>query len=241
MRGIVLKNHYEPTASLAALVRKVVPEIEVFGGVTLNLSVGGMNSRAVEHMARVNGGAGRFVWMGSFDTEAQAQYERREGPCVSISRSGVLLPEVIRVIESVANYKLILETGHSTYQEVMMLIREARRQGVRRIVVTHAMIAPIHMQGAELQEAAAMGAWIEFVYNGLIGPYKEFEAADYASAIRLVGAEHCVLASDLGQPVNPLHPDGLVEFFDSLAKEGITADEIDTMSKKNPAHILDLE
>jgi hypothetical protein len=31
MRGLVLKNHYESTASMAYLVRKVVPGIEVFG------------------------------------------------------------------------------------------------------------------------------------------------------------------------------------------------------------------
>src|SRR5437667_8092127 len=31
MRALVLKNHYEPTASLAYVVRKEVPGIEVFG------------------------------------------------------------------------------------------------------------------------------------------------------------------------------------------------------------------
>ncbi len=56
MRGLVLKNHYEPTASLAYIVRKEVPGIEVFGGIDLNLSVGGMNPIAVEHMAAITGG-----------------------------------------------------------------------------------------------------------------------------------------------------------------------------------------
>jgi hypothetical protein len=51
MRGLVLKNHYEPTASLAYIVRKEVPGIEILGGIDLNLSVGGMNPTAVEHMA----------------------------------------------------------------------------------------------------------------------------------------------------------------------------------------------
>ena len=39
LRAIVLKNHYDSTAGLAFLVRKVVPDIEVFGGVALNLTV----------------------------------------------------------------------------------------------------------------------------------------------------------------------------------------------------------
>ena len=40
---IVLKNHYDPTAGLAYLARKAVPGVEVFGGIDLNLTVGGMN------------------------------------------------------------------------------------------------------------------------------------------------------------------------------------------------------
>ena len=48
MRGLVLKNHYESTASLAYVVRKVVPGIEIFGGIDLNRSVGGVNPAAIE-------------------------------------------------------------------------------------------------------------------------------------------------------------------------------------------------
>ena len=48
MRGMVLKNHYEPTASLAYVVSKVVPGISVFGGIDLNRSVGGVNPAAIE-------------------------------------------------------------------------------------------------------------------------------------------------------------------------------------------------
>jgi hypothetical protein len=241
MRGIVIKNHYEPTASVAYLARKAVPGIEVFGGVTLNLASGGMNPYAVEHLAKVSGGAGRFVWMGSLDTEAQVRYSKDDRPFVAVARDGELLPEAIAVIAAIARHNLVLETGHSTAEEVLLLVREARRRGVRHIVVTHAMIAPIHFQIAHMREAAELGAFIEFVYNGLIGPFKEFEFADYARAIRTVGVQHCVLSSDLGQPVNPVHPDGLAAFFDGLEREGLTPDEIDQMSKVNPARILGLE
>lgn len=241
MRGIVLKNHFEPTASLAYMARKVVPGIEIFGGVTLNLPVGGMNPHAVDHMARVTGGAGRFVWMGSFDTEAQIRHSKQSRPFVSLSRDGELLPEVKDVLEVIAQHNLILETGHSTSGEVLMLIQEARRQGISRIVVTHAMIAPIHMQTEQMKQAAANGAWIEFVYNGLIGPFKEFELSDYAQAIRAVGADKCVLSSDMGHPANPPHPDALISYFEGLQREGLTAAEIDLMSKKNPACILGID
>jgi uncharacterized protein DUF6282 len=61
MRGIVLKNHYESTAGLAYLARKAAPGLEVFGGIDLNLTVGGLNVFAIEQMTGVVGGWGRIV------------------------------------------------------------------------------------------------------------------------------------------------------------------------------------
>ncbi len=240
MRGLVLKNHYQPTSSLAYVVRKEVPGIEVFGGVDLNLSVGGMNPAAVEHMAATTGGYGRFVWMSTFDSEAQVRYSKQDRPFVRVAQNGQLLPETRQVIAVIAKHNLVMATGHPTPEEALMMIREGRAQGVRHMVVTHAMIAPIHMSDAQMLEAANMGAYIEFVYNGLIGPAKEFTFKDYARAIRYVGVEHCILSSDMGQPSNPLHPDGLVALFDGLKREGITEAEIDRMAKENPARLLGL-
>ncbi|MGA7341507.1 MAG: DUF6282 family protein [Terracidiphilus sp.] len=241
MRGLVLKNHYEPTASLAYVVRKEVPGIEVFGGIDLNLTVGGMNPSAVEHMAAITGGYGRFVWMSTFDSEAQVRYSKENRPFVRVSRDGQLLPETKQVIAAIARRHLIMATGHNSAEDGLLLIRESRAQGVEHMVVTHAMVAPIHMSIAQMEEAAKMGAYIEFVYNGLIGKGKEFDFADYAKAIRAVGVEHCILSSDMGQPGNPLHPDALVAFFKGLKEQGFTQSEIDRMAKENPARLLGLE
>jgi microsomal dipeptidase-like Zn-dependent dipeptidase len=120
-------------------------------------------------------------------------------------------------------------------------VRESRAQGVQHMVVTHAMVQPIHMSSAQMLEAAKMGAYIEFTYNGLIGKSKEFDFADYAKAIRFVGVDHCILSSDMGQPANPLHPDGLIALFEGLKKQGFSQAEIDHMSKQNPARLLGLE
>jgi hypothetical protein len=240
MRGLVLKNHYQPTASLAYIVRKEVPGIEIFGGVDLNLSVGGMNPFAVEHMAATTGGYGRFVWMSTFDSEAQVRFSKQDRPFVRVAQNGQLLAETRQVIAVIAKHNLVMATGHTSAQEALLLIREARAQGVKHMVVTHAMLAPIQMSEAQMKDAANMGAYVEFVYNGLLGSYKEFTPKDYARAIRSVGAEHCILSSDMGQPGNPLHPDGLVALFDGLKKEGITQVEIDRMAKENPARLLGL-
>jgi hypothetical protein len=240
MRAIVYKNHYEPTADMAYLVHKVVPGIEAYGGIDLNLSVGGMNPIAVEKMAQTTGHLGKFVWMSTFDSHAQVLASGVARPYVAISRNGELLPETKAVIAMIAKYNLVMATGHNSAEEDVLLLREARKQGITHMVVTHAMLSPISMTIAQMQQAASLGAYIEFVYNGLIGGSKAFDFAAYARAIRAVGPEHCILSSDMGQPTNPLHPDGLLAFFAGLEKQGFTPAEIAQMSKFNPAHLLGL-
>jgi len=140
----------------------------------------------------------------------------------------------------IKKYDLVMATGHNSAEEDLLLLRESRALGITHLVVTHAMLSPINMTIPQMQQAAAMGAYIEFVYNGLTGDHT-FTFADYARAIRAVGPEHCILSSDMGQPSNPLHPDGLLALFAGLEKEGITPTEVGTMSRSNPAHLLGLE
>jgi len=240
-RALLLKNHYEPTAGLAWLARKEVPGIEVYGGIALNRSVGGINPAAVEHMVQVKGGYGRVVWMPTFDAQNQAMDAKDGRPFVPVSRGGKLLPAVMEVIHLIAKNDLTLATGHSSASEVMLLIEAARGAGVKRIVVTHGMLAPVRMTVAQMQQATKLGAYIEFVYNALIGPNKMFDMPEYARAIRAVGAEHCILSSDLGQKGNPLHPDGMLAFFEGLRANGFSAEEIEMMAKRNPAAALGIQ
>jgi hypothetical protein len=240
MRAIVLKNHYESTASLVYLVRKVVPGIEVFGGIDLNLTIGGINPAAVEHMTRVTGGWGRFVWMPTFDAENQVRYSRENRPFVSVSSNGELLPAVKEVIGLIAKHGLVLATGHSASAEGLLLLREGRRQGVQHMVVTHAMNAPVLMDVPQMQEAAKLGAFIEFVGGSLAAPDAGTRIDRFADAIRKIGPEFCILSSDLGQMGNALPPDGFGAFLVALRAKGFTEQEIGRMSKQNPARLLGL-
>ncbi len=241
MRGLVLKNHYESTAALAYVVSQAVPGIEIFGGIDLNRSVGGVNTSAVERMAMMKGGLGRIVWMPTFDSENQVKYSKENRPFVSVSRNGALLPEVRDVIALVVKNNLTLETGHSSAEEGLLIVKEAKRQGVQHIVVTHAMAPPVNMSIPQMKEAAANGAFIEFVYGNLIGKTPAYTPAEFAAAIKAVGPASCILSSDLGQVGNPLHPDGLAAFFSLMRKEGISQVDIDRMAKANPAEALGLK
>jgi hypothetical protein len=240
-RALVLKNHYEPTVTLAALARKEVPGIEVFGGLVLNRSVGGVNPAAVERMTRVEGKWGRVVWMPTFDAENQVRFSKESRPFVRISEKGALLPVVNEVLDLIAKNNLVLATGHSSPAEDLLLVREAKKRGVTRILVTHAALGPVMMSAAQMKEAAVQGAMIEFVGNAMIGSTKSVEFTDYAKLIREVGIEHCILSSDLGQAGNPLHPDGLEQIFAGLRKAGLSAADIERLVKANPARLLGLQ
>ena len=240
MRAIVLKNHYDPTAALAYIVRKEVPGLEVFGGIDLNLTVGGMNPAAVDHMARVSGGWGRLVWMSTFDAENQVRYSKENRPFVSVARQGSLLPEVKDVISVIAKYRLVLATGHVSPQEGLMLLREGGRQGVQHMVVTHAMNAPVLMDVPQMHEAAKLGAFIEFVGGSLASADAVSRVDRFAEAIRKIGPEFCILSSDLGQKGNALPPDGFGAVLVALRAKGLTEQDLDRMSKQNPARLLGL-
>lgn len=238
LRAIVLKNHYEPTASWAYFAGKSVSGIEVFGGIALNLAVGGVNPAAVSRMARIPGGRGRIVWMPTFDAENQVRFSRESRPSVAVSSGGRLLPAVLEVLDLIREHGLALATGHSTPAESLMLISEARKRGIGRVIVTHAMLTPIGMTIEEMKEAARLGAFVEFVYNGLIGANRQSTIEKYADAIRAIGPEHCVLASDLGQQGNPLPVEGLQAFLDSIRSQGFSPQEVQRMTVENPARLL---
>ena len=94
MRGIVLKNHVSETASRAALAMKVVPGIEVFGGVVLNNAVGGVNPAAVEWMHRVYGSRGKVVWLPTFESDKHVKTfsKARRKRDWSVARAAKLRP-----------------------------------------------------------------------------------------------------------------------------------------------------
>ncbi len=241
MRAIVLKNHFEQTASLAYLARKLNPGIEVFGGIVLNLAVGGINPAAVERMTKVKGHFGRIVWMPTFDSENHVLRTGGGRPFVSVARDARLLPGVIEVLKLVAKYNLVFATGHSSPAEALLLIREARKLGVGKIIATHPIADPVYMNSAETKKAAMLGAFIEFTSLELTGPNMATSIRGHAKAIRAVGVERCIVVSDLGQAVNPPPPEGFEAFIGKLAKEGFDARDLDWLTKRNPARILGLE
>ena len=241
MRAIALKHHYDETAGLAYLARKLYPGIEVFGGVAMNLTVGGLNPRAVEYMTQITGNFGRFVFMPTNDSEAQVKYGKQPRPFVKVSEDGQLIAEARAVIEAVAKHNLILGSGNISAEETLMVFREGQRQGITRMIATHGMAAPTFLTIEQAKEAAKLGAFIEIVGGNLAGKDAQMKIDRFAEQIRDIGPGSVIMASDLGQKANALPPEGFAVFIDAMRKKGFSDQELDLMTRRNPAVLLGLK
>ena len=102
------------------------------------------------------------------------------------------------------------------------------------------------MSVAQQKEAAQLGAYLEYPYQSTLKPHPDWPGGfvpmpEYLEAIRAVGPESVIVTSDLGQPLNPVHTDGLLAFRAELAKAGFSDAEINRMMKGNPARYLGLQ
>ena len=237
LRGIVLKNHFTMTADRAALAMDQIEGLEIFGGVALNRAVGGINPEAIRQMVAFDGGRGKVVWLPTFDAEFYITRAGTSDPFVSVVTGGASVPALLQVFSLVAEHDLVLAMGHSSPEEVLLLIPVAKRRGVRRILVTHVFGQDATLD--HMRQMATEGAIMELdwlaVHSGSLS------IRDYADAIREIGAEHFLVSSDLGQAGNPNHADGLRAFIRALHSEGITEREVDLMARRNPARLLGLD
>ncbi|MCW6051956.1 histidinol phosphatase [Lyngbya sp. CCAP 1446/10] len=248
MKAVVLKNHYGSTAARAVLVNKIVPQIEVFGGIVLNHSVGGINPDAVEAMHRIGGKYGKVVWLPTVDSEHHLQVFGKSGIGIKVAENGQVLPETAAVLKIVARNNLVLETGHISSEEVMAVVRQAKLLNIKNILITHAMADVPGLSLENMQTAAQMGAFLELAFvNDLMGEnaaddghknWHHVSINQMVTAIQLIGAEHFVLSTDLGRKPDPLPAEGYKLFVEKLMDEGISQREIDLMSKENPAQLL---
>lgn len=253
MRGFVIKMHYDQTADDAYIVRKLYPDLEVFGGIGTNFATGGLNPAAIRQMADVKGGWGRVVWMPTWDAKHYVEHNGNDRPFITVASNGALTPEARALIAAVAdvngktrvsNGQTVLATGHNAPEEVLLIVKEARELGLP-VIVTHPLLESVGMSIEQMRQAAELGAYLEFV---TAFTRQEATIKEYVEAIREIGPEHCIVSSDKGQGrgdeghdgPSVSHVAGLAEAAQILRRHGFTEAELDLMFKSNPARLLGL-
>ena len=247
MKAFVAKNHYFSTAPVAIMVNQLVPDFKVFGSICLDYEVGGLNARALEVAAQMGA---RLVWMPTFSSSNSRDQMRRlglplEGAGYSIlDKDGQLVPEIYPILKLVKRYDMVLASGHISPTETFALEKAARKEGIWRFIVTHPLDIEFFAQPFEkddLIQLARNGAYIECTFVTFLPSDFRHDPAHMADIIKTVGAQQCVLGTDLGQSINPLPVEGMRMLLATLIKHGITEDEINLMCKTNPGKLLGLD
>jgi len=256
MKGFVLKSHYIQTGERAQVVTKAVPGSKVFGAITLNHSVGGLNPVAVELAGRTGC---KIVWMPTVDAANEtaghldggseklpfwAAIQRElaaEGisppPLSVIDESGNLVDAARRCLERIAKHNMILATGHLGRREIFALVRTAKDMGLKKVLVTHAEFPSQSLTGAEQKALVDMGALIEHCFTTTYTKKAPWETA-FAN-IRQSGVSRTVISTDLGQTINPPVAEGFAMFAQRLLDAGFSTDEVRTMAVTNPTRLVE--
>lgn len=255
MRGLLIKHHHTPTVERAYFVSKAVPEVEVYGGVTLNYAAGGLNPFAVDAALKLGG---KMVWMPSADARNHLRHFGEIGKYGSkldyekpriynnvrgitiLDEDGNLVQSVHEILDVTADADAAIATSHLDIQESRALVEEARRRKIRTSI-THVAFVTASLSVEDQRWMASKGAYLELCYSSLSPAWRNATIDDVARTIREVGPERYILASDLGQVHNPPPPEGLRIYVTMLLERGFTPDEIRVMVKENPERLLGLD
>jgi hypothetical protein len=235
MSGLLLKNHEFSTVALAATVSEALDGFPVFGGIVLNEAVGALNVAAVEIALRMGA---KEVWMPTHCACHERAYRGRPGTGISILDSaGRVLPDVHEICRLVAAHEAVLGTSHLSPREIRELVLTAREHRVRALLITHPEIVFLNLSLDFQKEIAGPDVFFERCY------VRKGFALDWdglAAAIRAVGVDSTVLATDLGQPENPHPVEGLTEAREQLRARGFSVAELDSMLRITPRRLLEL-
>src|SRR5437870_6156973 len=255
MAGFVLKSHYICTGDRATLVNAIVPEVQAFGAIALNNSVGGLNPLALDIAGRLGA---KVCWLPSVDNanelenvagqrdESKLPYwmgiarEMRAlgiaGSFLSVTENGQVVKAARQCMEIIAKHDMVLATSHIRPSEVLPVVRAAQEVGVKRIVVTHPEFPTTLLSIDQQQELARLGVYFERCFTTPNTGKIAWEQV-YAN-IREVGPDSTILATDLGQTTAPYPDEGLGTFMGKLLENGFTEREVRAMVRDNPAQVL---
>ncbi|HLE07256.1 MAG TPA: DUF6282 family protein [archaeon] len=251
LRGVALKSHFFSTVPFVKEVKKT--RMKLFGSVTLNNYVGGLNVDVVRASAELSDSP-IVVWFPTISARNfldKSKYEiapewvsknfisRLAKNVVGISvldRNENLRKEAIEVLETIKKYKCILATGHISWKESVVLIREAIKIGIKKIIITHPIYQKIDMPKEVQKQLTEKGALIEVAASMYY--IDKISIKKIVEQIKFVGANKCILTSDSGQKFSKKPSEVLKDFVKLLLQNGIREREIKQMLINNPNKLL---
>jgi hypothetical protein len=251
MAGILLKDHTTSTVGRAFVLNRLLHgTCRFFSSLALNPPVGSINPLAVESALRSG------TNMIFFPTYGAENHIKKWGlgkpptafPIADDATGGFSLAHetgagkerVTPILELIAEHDAVLGTGHLSPEEVLTLIKRAKKAGVRRIVATHPSESVVGMNPDQQKEAAHMGTLIEHCFFAVTESCPgRIQLEQIRDQIRYVGISSCILSSDFGQVANPPPIEGFAYYLEKMKALGFSEDELRVMIHDNPRKLLD--
>lgn len=247
-RALLFKSNDFSSHDRAFIIREVVKDLEVFGGLCLNKVFGEkVNPYAVRKAIQTTGNYCKCVWLPTLDAAYQQKKLNtgKKGIAVTDGR-GKVLPEVIEVMEICAEANIVLASGHSSPEEVRILAKKAKEVGLQKFVATHVNSGIWQISRDQTLKLIDFGAYVELCFittlwgPGTGIPNQQKMSTDEFAKLTLIAPERSFITTDLGQVKMPDPLDGMLMCIKALQKANVPSSAIDLLVKRNPALLMGL-
>ena len=204
-RAIVIKTHQGTTMDRAYLCNrynKIVHgdnDFTMFGSITLNHPVGGLNPAAVEVALKLGA---KVVWLPTQHAQNHlAKFGKNPDDGVKVTENGKIVPEMKDIFQLVKDYDAVLGTAHISPEESFIVCDAARAAGVKKLVVTHPEWWVVDMSIEDQKRIVKdYDVLLERCYaqNMGGGKYKS-NLPENLEVIREVGYKNVLISTDVGQ------------------------------------------
>ncbi len=248
MKAVVLKAHEGSSVFRASLVNTRLNKNILYGSIVLNSFVGGFNPDAVDCAQKLGA---RVIWMPTISAQNHLKYYGRSQYTQMTSAvmrplqaqsvlddNGKIKTEVKEIIEIARDNEICIATSHLSLEESTKLIEEALKMGLKKILLNHPEAGLNSISISVQKEFAKKGVLIEKAYLWITEHWKASTIEKYVEAIKEIGAESCVISTDLGHAASIRPVEGFAEYIQKLRELDLSCQEIEMMARHNPAWLL---
>ena len=258
MKAILIKDHYYSATPVTELLMNHFQElgVQMLSGVPLNNSTGGINRFAVDHGIKLGA---KLIWMPTFSSRNHIAHHKsdkdfeKKFPTTKekmlapvelgvLDDNGRLLDEVKFILDMIAEADVVLSGGHLHITEIFPLFEEAKKRGVKKLLVNH----PSYLIDAtedEMRELVTMGAYLEHSMCMFVpgSKFHFYSPKNLDNLIKAGTVDRTILGSDLGQVGNPTPIEGFKNVIATCLDLNYSQTDIKKMISGNASDLLGLD
>ena len=247
-RAIVIKTHQGTTVDRAFLcnrhneiIHQGDNDFTMFGSVTMNRQMGGINPWAVESGLKLGA---KVIWLPTQSARNNMLKQNQDpSDCVEVVQGGKVVPDLLTIFRLVKDYDVVLGTGHVSPEECFRVVEAARDAGVKKLVVTH---PEWWMVGMSLEDQVRIVKDYDVILEHCFaqpmggGKYKSNLPMNL-EAVKACGYKNVMVSTDGGQVENPDWEIALEQYMQYLSDHGVGEDELRYMTHDIQAGLLGID